>query len=217
MGRQARLAAECRSLRHLAARAALLRTVLCSVRRRLYLAGPDVFLPDAATIGARKRALCRDYGFDGLYPLDNAIEEVGPEAGAAIYAGNVAMMRGADAVVANLTPFRGPSADVGTAFELGFMAGLRKPCFAYSNDARPFLERVGEAVVLTRHPDGRWLDAHGISAEDFGLADNLMLDCAVTEAGSRIVLGHCAPERRFTDLSAFEACLQLAQDAFMRC
>src|SRR5258708_1028231 len=35
-----------------------------------YLAGPEVFLPDAAEIGRRKKELCRRHGFEGLYPLD---------------------------------------------------------------------------------------------------------------------------------------------------
>ena len=44
------------------------------------------------------------------------------------------MMDAADAIIANLTPFRGPSADAGTVYELGYMAGRGKLCLAYSND-----------------------------------------------------------------------------------
>ena len=33
----------------------------------LYLAGPDVFHPDAAGLGRAKQALCAAYGFRGLY------------------------------------------------------------------------------------------------------------------------------------------------------
>ena len=42
---------------------------------KLYLAGPDVFLRDSAEIGQRKKALCRERGFEGLYPLDNDLPE----------------------------------------------------------------------------------------------------------------------------------------------
>ena len=42
------------------------------------------------------------------------------------------MMDEADAIIANLTPFRGPSADAGTVYELGYMAGLQ-PEFAKRN------------------------------------------------------------------------------------
>ncbi|MGE3535834.1 MAG: nucleoside 2-deoxyribosyltransferase [Candidatus Tectimicrobiota bacterium] len=44
---------------------------------RLYLAGPEVFRPDAVLYAAQQRALCAQYGFHGLHPLDN-----GPAAGA---------------------------------------------------------------------------------------------------------------------------------------
>src|SRR5262245_47669063 len=37
---------------------------------RIYLAGPDVFLPDAAAVLAAKRKLCADYGFVGVAPVD---------------------------------------------------------------------------------------------------------------------------------------------------
>ena len=38
---------------------------------RAYLAGPEVFLPEAVAIGQRKKQLCAKYGFEGLYPFDN--------------------------------------------------------------------------------------------------------------------------------------------------
>ena len=41
---------------------------------KIYLAGPDVFLPDAVEIGRRKAAICARHGLSGLYPLDNAID-----------------------------------------------------------------------------------------------------------------------------------------------
>ena len=37
---------------------------------RIYLAGPDVFLPDAEKVGDRKKALCERYGFTGVFPTD---------------------------------------------------------------------------------------------------------------------------------------------------
>ena len=52
-----------------------------------------------------------------------------------IYADSIARLRQCDAVVANLTPWRGPGADPGTAFEVGFAAALGKPVLAYLNVA----------------------------------------------------------------------------------
>ena len=40
---------------------------------KIYLAGPDVFLPDALEIGREKVAICARYDLIGLYPLDNTV------------------------------------------------------------------------------------------------------------------------------------------------
>ena len=112
---------------------------------KIYLAGPDVFLPDAIEIGRRKAAICARHGVSGLYPLDNAVDLSAADASLAIFKGNEAMMDAADAIIANLTPFRGPSADAGTVYELGYMAGRGKLCFAYSNDPAVYAERVARS------------------------------------------------------------------------
>jgi nucleoside 2-deoxyribosyltransferase len=161
---------------------------------KLYLAGPDIFFPDARDIGARKKALCHAYGFQGLYPLDAAlpVRPTGPETAMAIYRIDTAMMDQATAIVANLTPFRGPSADPGTVFELAWMLARGKPAFGYSDDPRP---------LATRTP------ADGNTIEDFGLAENLMIDCALRDAGTPIV----TPEPGQAALSCFERCLAAAR------
>ena len=103
---------------------------------RGYLAGPEVFLPDAIAVGRRKKALCFEYGFEGLYPFDNEVSADGLETplDRLIYRANIAMLREVDFGIFNLTPFHGPSADVRTVFELGMLTGLEKPVFAYTND-----------------------------------------------------------------------------------
>ena len=102
---------------------------------RIYLAGPDVFHVDAIALGAAKKALCARFVFIGLYPLEapepaDASEPAGASPSRRIYAACLSMMRRADCGIFNLTPFRGPSADVGTVFELGVMAAQGKPVFA---------------------------------------------------------------------------------------
>jgi len=88
---------------------------------KVYLAGPDVFLPDAIAVGQRKRELCSQYGFEGLFPSDNDVNAAAPgeRRDALIYRANEGMIRRADLGIFNLTPFRGPNADAGTVFELG--------------------------------------------------------------------------------------------------
>ena len=66
---------------------------------KIYLAGPDVFLPDAVEIGRRKAAICARHGMTGLYPLDNAVDLTAPDASLAIFKGNEAMMDAADAIM----------------------------------------------------------------------------------------------------------------------
>lgn len=123
----------------------------------------------------------------------------------AIFRLNVAMMRCADAGIFNLTPFRGPGADAGTVFELGLMHGLGKPVFGYTNAAATLLERTPHA---TRDAAGAWRDRDGLLIEDFGNADNLMLDACLHDAGAPIV--RAARDCALADLEGFEACLRLA-------
>jgi len=182
---------------------------------KAYLAGPEVFLPDSIAIGQSKKRLCTKYGFEGLYPFDN---EVAPNGSGTridllIYRANVAMMRDADFGILNLTPFRGPSADVGTVFELGMLAGLGKPVFAYTNDTEDFLVRVQHAEAADFDAAATvWRDSRGMTIEDFGNADNLMIDATLAEQGRSVVRHAATRDGRFRDLTGFEACLRLAVD-----
>lgn len=182
---------------------------------KLYLAGPDVFRADAKAIAARKKALCARYGFEGLDPLDQDPPTglCPAETASAIFRANSALMRRADGIVADLSPFRGPSADPGTVFELGFMTGLGKPAFGYSTSVEPFLQRTA-AICGVRGVDGEWRDADGLVIEPFGLRDNLMIDRALAVAGQEMVV----PARSTGGVQdaawCIERCLQAAKDYF---
>ena len=176
----------------------------------VYLAGPDVFLPDAVEIGQRKAAICAAHGLTGLYPLDNAVDLSAAGASLAIFKGNEAMMESADAIIANLTPFRGPSADAGTVYELGYMAGRGKLCLAYSNDPALYASRVARSLEVTMSPDGRLTDPDELTVEDFGLSDNLMMIHALDLHGYPLVTPTHAPADLWHDLACFEACVRLA-------
>ena len=110
---------------------------------RVYLAGPEVFLVNAREIGARKRAICERHGLVGVFPADEedpAIDAaIPPNEGLAISRAMERPCGRCNAMIVNLTPFRGPSADVGSAYEMGFMRALGRPIFAYTNDGRSFL------------------------------------------------------------------------------
>ena len=179
---------------------------------KIYLAGPDVFLPDAVETGRRKAAICARHGLTGLYPLDNAIDLTSAAASLAIFEGNEAMMDSADAIIANLTPFRGPSADAGTVYELGYMAGRGKLCFAYSNDPALYTERVARSFAVTKAAAGHLIDNDGLVVEDFGLPDNLMMIHALDLRGAKLVMPRQRPLDIWHDLASFEACVALAAD-----
>jgi nucleoside 2-deoxyribosyltransferase len=184
-------------------------------RPKLYLAGPDIFLPNAADIGQRKKDLCESFGFEGLYPLDNETMPGFSEErrDAFIYRANVAMIHDADAGIVNLTPFRGVTADVGTAFELGLLTGLNRPVFAYSNDVETLLERTKRnGMAAYDSATSSWRDPHGLLIEDFGNADTLMLTEALTAQGGALI--RIDAQGRLDELSGFIACLEEAQKYF---
>ena len=80
-----------------------------------YLAGPDVFLPNAVEHAARKVEICRRFGLQGLPPLNQDIETAAKalDVWQSIYEKDIAMMERCDIIIANLTPFGGASADAG--------------------------------------------------------------------------------------------------------
>lgn len=143
---------------------------------KVYLAGPDVFLPNAMHMGRAKAQICAQFRLEALYPLDAELEidwETAPKPsqGLAIFQSNLALIDSADAVLANLTPFRGPSADAGTVWEIGYAYGRGLPVFGYSNSAQAFAQRA--RAFLAAAPDG-------LSVEDFSLpSDNLMIHFAL--------------------------------------
>ncbi|MFM2594746.1 nucleoside 2-deoxyribosyltransferase [Vibrio harveyi] len=176
--------------------------------KKVYLAGPEVFLKDSIEIGAKKKELCEKYGFIGLYPLDNEINinDMSKEAiGLEISHANEALILSADAVIANLTPFRGPSADVGTVYEVGMAKGLRKVILGYSHDERKFLQRNIDELTNVSFSDGEYKDTNNMTIENFDLVDNLMIDGGMTY--SILQNGTFNEEDKYRSLELFEECL----------
>ncbi|WP_376091861.1 nucleoside 2-deoxyribosyltransferase [Roseomonas sp. CCTCC AB2023176] len=174
-----------------------------------YLAGPDVFLPDAPAHAARKAAICAKHGITALAPLNEDVASlaamVDGQAWRTIFAKDVAMMERADLVIANLTPFRGASADAGTLVELGWFLGRGRPIFAYSNSGTPFAER--SARLLARLPD----PMPGLTVGGFGLPDNLMIPGAVESAGGHpILVPSDGADLPFDSLDLFRRCAAIA-------
>lgn len=136
---------------------------------KVYLAGPDIFRPNPEAFGNELKKICSEFGLVGCYPLDNQIDlsgfKSGPEKGMRIYQADIDLIHQCDAVVANISPFRGISADPGTAVEIGYATALGKPVAVYSNDLSIYSQRAAE----------NGFGGDGWHLENFSLCDNLML------------------------------------------
>lgn len=135
---------------------------------KIYLAGPDVFRPDAVEFGkSLVKSLNANFGMTGLYPLDNEINDENLsklELANKIFLANKAMIDECDAVLANVQPFRGPSADTGTVWECAYAKGIGKLVWGYNIPQLCYKTRV-----VGNFPHD------GMTIEDFNIFDNLML------------------------------------------
>lgn len=139
---------------------------------KVYIAGPDVFRPDLATRTAALKALCLEYGLLALIPAENLeIKEAGEAAANHIFTYNVELIRQADAILADFSPWRGISLDAGTSWELGMGYALRLPMAGYGPQDE-YKKRFTAPLILDSH--GLLKDSDNTLVEDFGLPDNVM-------------------------------------------
>jgi len=184
--------------------------------KRVYLAGPEVFLPNALEVGRAKVAMAKEAGFEGLFPLEQQLDlDALPKTEQArrISLANEALMRSADLLIANLTPFRGVSMDAGTAFEVGYMRAIGRPVLGYTNVPGDYRSRA-EAFRRRGIPPGD-SDASGFEIEDFGMAENLMIAVAVLESGGSLVEGDAPAGLEMADLTAYRHSLEEARRIYL--
>lgn len=141
---------------------------------KVYVAGPDVFRPDALEYAKLVRELLQGEGITPLLPIDNDVDMLNKYPGMIameIYAKNVAMIDAADAVLANIEPFRGDHMDPGTAFEIGYAVARGKPVYCFTPHAgTTMVDRI------------EWMETGGVfrdnskmMVENFGETENLMI------------------------------------------
>jgi len=180
--------------------------------KTVYLAGPDVHYPDAGELLARKRLACLSaevearLAGDGVTLSARAGELQAREA----YAGALANIRASDAVVANLTPWRGPGCDPATAFEAGFASALGKPVLAYLNvdeeaDAE-YRARVEAWIGAAPDAKGEWRDAQDCAIEDLDLPE-----AALLWAEARRLFVIVTPDP-YGDITGLELCLEALKE-----
>jgi nucleoside 2-deoxyribosyltransferase len=172
----------------------------------LYIGGPDVAFPGSVEILNHKRSLTEDAGFVPVIPSDSILVETTPSEAMAreIYMDRVSRMRLADAAIINLTPWRGPTCESSAAYEIGFLAALGKPVFAYLNvtsEAEAELRVRVEDQIGAKNARGKLVDAYGVEIEDFGLPESLMV-----WAEARRLYAVVTPDL-FGDTTGFEMCL----------
>ena len=171
-----------------------------NARLHVYLAGPDVFAPDPIKIGAEKKRLVTEAGHIGHFPMDPEFDSFGnnKETAYKIGAANEGLMKMSQVILANMTPFRGSSMDVGTAFEVGYMS--------YKYDSDPYVLIIGyyenecELNYAKRLTDLTYngnvtIEEHGVlrggdgmSLENFDLSENLMIPAAIHKTGGEIYM-----------------------------
>ncbi|QRF60436.1 nucleoside 2-deoxyribosyltransferase [Variovorax paradoxus] len=149
--------------------------------RRVYLAGPDVFRVDATARLQRLVKACAARGLEALPPAEDASGPATPpaEVAQAIYDTNMALLRRASGVIADLSPFRGTEPDSGTVFEVGVAIALGLPVVGYGIPEGSYAARVETALPTRRDGDGTLRDANGMAVEGFELPLNLMLACSI--------------------------------------
>lgn len=142
--------------------------------KKIYLAGPDVFKPNALKYGEELKGVCQKHGFIGLFPLDNEIKTDGlssQQIAVKIQKANIELIKSCDGVVANLCSFRGCEPDSGTVWEVGFATGLGKKVLGYTDDLRSLKEKTIEILKLEKNSK---YDNKDLFIEDFSLSHNLM-------------------------------------------
>lgn len=146
--------------------------------KKIYIAGPDVFEPNAIERGKEKVQICLQHGFIGMYPLDNVInfaqekQKIAQE----IFFANLKLIEEADIIVANLNPFRGKEADSGTVWECGYAFGLGKAVYGYMTSTDDYLDQFSKEE---KQLNGKcYVDVDGRMIEDFSYPINLMIACS---------------------------------------
>lgn len=170
---------------------------------KLYLAGPEVFLPDAAEHAQKQCQLCEQYGFIGLHSMavDVDLSDQSLACARRLYRGLISMIKECDIVVANCNDFRGVLMDDGTAYEIGYGNALGKPAYGYIEILDSVSERTRTLYPCRQLGDGKTVDQEGyLVTEDFGTSINLMMQCGMIENGGWLVEGD------------FEVCLQAIRE-----
>lgn len=147
----------------------------------VYLAGPGVFLaPDLADSTARSYiATCQSLGLNPLHPLNEVILQEDGKLPAGVmdpneraandwYMSDLGKIEMSAGIIAEITAFRGPNMDPGTAFELGYATARGLKVVLWSQTANTTLaertdaqQQLGDAHGITDLGTGQWASIDG--------------------------------------------------------
>jgi len=172
---------------------------------RIYLAGDLVFRPQAEAIFAELKAICADYGLEGMAPFDgqDAVKGLLPgfETIMQIVRADKALMDLCDAGIFCIDPFRrSADMDPGTAVEIGYMMARGVPLEGYTVDGRDYPTKVSaywraawgselrQRAGASEIGSGSLEDTDGILAHSEGMAQNGMVEGFIRLSGGDIAV-----------------------------
>ncbi|MCZ8344151.1 MAG: nucleoside 2-deoxyribosyltransferase [Leptospira sp.] len=161
--------------------------------KSIYLAGPEVFFPNAFEVLQQNKELCAKKGYLALTPFDGDVpKNLARDTTLAktIFEENCKLIDRVDLIIANCNFFRGACIDDGTAFEIGYGFATRKEIWGYRNDLIPLHIKTKEIIPVSPHDSGYLMDSEGyLLNEDFGNSINLMLEYSIQKSGGKLVQG----------------------------
>ncbi len=173
--------------------------------KKIYIAGPMVFLENSEDVFAEMKSILRKYDLLGVAPIDNQIGLEGVQPGdqlnTKIYEADVGIMEGVDGAIFNISPFRrGVEMDAGTAFEVGYCRALKLPMTGWTTDIRTYPDIVADFFRSNFYESlheskpnssgatsGGLRDPDGNLVHSAGLSQNLMIQKAIETSGGRVI------------------------------
>ena len=139
---------------------------------KIYLSAPDVFMRNEREVAIEKKRICEEYGIQGVFPTENinmeyVLKQSPQDMSMLMYKANRNLIKQCDMILANVSPFRGKSMDVGVAHEIGCFDIMERPIYIYGNTNNVLANRIG------MESDGYCKE--GYLVEDFGEVENLMI------------------------------------------
>jgi len=149
--------------------------------KKIYIAGPDVFLKNAIEDLNQKKMLCEKNNFIGMIPFDANVDfsQSNSKIRKDIYEANIKMIQDTDIVIANMNNFRHNEQDSGTIFEIGYAVALKKKVYIYSSDFRTVIEKTTQCDNKSYIEDGQHYDNNDMLIEGFDAKFNIMINESV--------------------------------------